>query len=163
MSPQNHLLGLLSILYHIRSLKQSMLMIKSTAVIAAGMAIFMVMVVVMVAATGVGIKDKSSFSEGLGSNIRKTGNAAVDLNAGLGKGHPGTAADTAADQRLDTMAGQKAGQGTVAAFTAADDFGGDDLAVFDGVDLKGGSVAEMLEDETVFVSDGKFHGKSLLM
>ena len=71
-------------------------MIAAAAVIAAGVAFAMVMVITL----DVGVKGEVSSQEVRNRCIRITGHTAVKLNAGLCQGHLGTAADAATDQHI---------------------------------------------------------------
>ena len=124
----------------------------TAAVVAAGVA-FAVMV-----AADVGIVIQVACQECFYSVICVTGNAAVELDAGLSQCHLGTTADAAADQNVNTAAKEETCQSAVAAAVGVHDLGGYDGAVFHVVDLKLLGVAEMLEDQLVCVSNCNFHG-----
>ena len=124
----------------------------TAAVVAAGVA-FAVMV-----AADIGIVVQIACQECFHSVISVTGNTAVELDAGLSQSHLSAAADTAADQNINTAAKQEACQSTVTAAIGIHNFGGDDGAVFDIVDLKLLGMAEMLENQLICVSNCNFHG-----
>ena len=134
--------------------------VASAAVIAAGVA--RAVMGIVVAAAGIGVKEQNAVGESLGSFVCIAGHTAIDSDTGLGKGHPGAAADAAANQCLDVMLSQQICQGAVAAGTGADNDGIHNLTALDGVDLEGCGVTEVLEDVAVFISNCDFHENSLL-
>ena len=124
----------------------------TAAVVAAGVAF------AVVVAANVGIIVQVASQECFYSIIGIAGNAAVELDASLSQSHLCTAADTAADQNINTAAKEETGQGTVAAAVGIHDLGGNDVAIFDIVNLKLLGVTEMLENQLVCVSYCNFHG-----
>ena len=138
-----------------RFLRSMVAVMFSAAVIAAGVA-FAVMMIVVVAAD-IGIECQLSGQQGFHSSIGAAGDSTVELYACGCQGHLGTAADTAADQHICVQGGQNAGQSTVAAAVGIDDMGGNDFAILYIIDLKLFRVAEMLKDLAVFVGNCNSH------
>ena len=128
----------------------------AAAVFAAGMVAVAVCMVMMVA-VHVGIKGESPRQQGRYGFVCRTLHAAVQSDAGLGQSHLRTAADAAADQRIDALSLQKSSQRAVAAAHRVDDFCTDDCAVFYFVNLKLFRVAEMLENLALFICNCNFH------
>ncbi len=81
----------------------------------------------------------------------------TQVDAGGSQSVDCTAADTAADEDIDAFAGKEAGERAVALTVGADDFGGDDFAVFDFVDFEVFTVTEVLEHFAVVVGDCDSH------
>ena len=129
--------------------------VATAAVGAAGMAFTVVMVVM--AAAGVGIVVQGAAEEQFHSLVRVTGYASVNGNAGFHQSIAGTAADAAADQHVDALLTQQTGQSTVAAAIGVQNLGGNNLALSHFIDLELGGVAEVLEDVAVFISNCDFH------
>ena len=127
----------------------------SAAVIAAGMAFTVVMV--MMVAADIGVECQRAFHKSGNCRVSAAGHTAVELDTCGCQSHLGTAADAAADQNVGLQSGQDTGQSAVAAAIGVNDLGGYDLAILDVIDLKLLGVAEMLEDLTVFISNCDFH------
>ena len=85
------------------------------AVVVMVMAAVMALAVVVVGADGVGVVAQPAGQQGLHLGVGAAGGAGVELDAGLGQGVPGPAADAAADQGVHLMRLQEARQGPVAA------------------------------------------------
>ena len=128
----------------------------AAAVFAAGMVAVAVCMVMMVA-VHVGIKGESPRQQGCYGFVCRTLYAAVQGDAGLSQSHLRSAADAAADQRIDALSLQKSSQRAVAAAHRVDDFRADDCAVFYFVNLKLFRVAEMLENLALFICNCNFH------
>ena len=124
----------------------------TAAVIAAGMAF------AVVVAADIGIIVQIACQECFHSVVSVTGNTAVELDAGLSQSHLSAAADAAADQDINTAAKQEACQSAVTAAVGIHDLGGNDVAIFDVVNLELLGVAEMLENQLICVSNCNFHG-----
>ena len=88
--------------------------VAAAAMIAAGMALFMVMRTVMIA-LDIGIIAQAACNKRLHRSVRIAGNTTVKLNARCRQSHLGTAADTAADQHIRLKGRQHTGQCSVAA------------------------------------------------
>lgn len=128
----------------------------AAAVFAAGMIAVAVGMVMMVA-VHVRIKGERSRQQSCYGFVCRTLHAAVQRDAGLGQSHLRTAADAAADQRIDALSLQKSSQCAVAAAHRIDDFRIDDCTVFYFVNLKLFRVAEMLENLALFICNCNFH------
>lgn len=115
------------------------------------------MMVIVVAAPGIGVVVQSAGQQVTHSLIRVAKGTAVDGDPGLSQSIAGSAADAAADQRLHTQSLEHTRQGSMAAAAGRHHLSGQDLAVLDIVNLKGSGVAKMLENEAVFVSNRDFH------
>ena len=74
------------------------MVVAAAAVIAAG--VTFAMLVVMMAATDIGVESQDTCQVIGNRCVGITGTAAVELNTGLCQCHLGTAADTAADQNI---------------------------------------------------------------
>jgi hypothetical protein len=68
----------------------------------------MIVVRIVVAATGAGIKIQNTCSKSFCGFIGIAAHAAIDSDAGIRQRKAGTTANTATDQRIDTQACQKA-------------------------------------------------------
>ena len=128
--------------------------IAAAAMIAAGMA-FAVMIVVV--ALNIGIVAKITGQVIFYSCVCVAPNTAVELDTSLLEGHLGAAADTAADQHICIQTGQNTGQSAVAAAAGIHNLGRNNSAVFHFVYLELLGVTEVLEDQTVSVSDCDSH------
>ena len=126
-------------------------------VLAAGVAAAVVTILVVVAALGVGVEGQLACQQIGHLAVRVAGDAGVELDARLGQGGAGAAADAAADQGIHPVAPEKTGQSAVAAADGADHLGGDYLSVLDLIELKLFTVAEVLEHLAVFIGYSKFH------
>ena len=129
--------------------------VAAAAVITAGMA-FAVMMVMMVA-LNVGIKAQIASQEVCDRCIGVTAAATVKLNAGLGQSHLSTATDTAADQNICIECAKHTCQSTVAAAIGVHNFRSNDVAILHFVNLELLGVTEMLEDHTVSISNCNSH------
>jgi len=127
----------------------------AAAVIAAGVAFAVVMV--MMVALNIGIKAQITCQEVCDRCVGIAAAATVKLNTCLSQGHLCTAADAAADQNICIQCAQNTGQGTVTAATGVDHFGCHNGAVLNFVNLELLGVTEMLEDLAVGVSYCNFH------
>ena len=128
--------------------------IAAAAVIAAGVA-FTVMV--MVVALNIGIEAKITGKLIFHCGVCIAPNTAVELDTSLLEGHLCAAADTAADQHICIQAGQNTGQSAVAAAAGIYNLGRNNSAIFHFVYLELLGVTEVLEDQTISVSDCDFH------
>lgn len=88
--------------------------VMAASVFVAGVAALAVLVVVM-AATNVGVIAERAREQRVDRLIRFAADAAVELNARFRQRHLSAAADAAADQRVHTVPGQENGQRAVAA------------------------------------------------
>ena len=127
-----------------------------TFTMAAAVVTFAMAVTVMVAAN-VGVIAEGAGDQRLDSLVSGTGNAAEETDAGCCKRILCAAADAAADQSINLVIKQEAGQCAVTlSFGADDKFVGDD-AVRDIINLKLFCMSEMLENHAVFISDCNSH------
>ena len=126
--------------------------------VAAGVALF----VGVVGALGQGIVHQQPGGQVLRRLVRVPGHPGVELDARLGQGGFGTAPNAAAHQGLHPLGLEEPGQGPVAAAVGVHHLGGDHLAPLQLVELELGGVAEVLEDLSVFVGNGRFHNVALL-
>ena len=125
----------------------------SAAVVTAGVALVMVMVVLAVVVTAdIGIEFQLALHQRLGCRIRIAGYTAIELDTRCCQRSLGTAADAAADQHLCIQGSQNTGQSAVAAAAGIHNGGRHNFPVLHIVNLELFGVAEMLEDFTVCVS-----------
>jgi len=133
----------------------------AAAVVAAGTFVVMIVVMMMIAG-GRAAGDERSFGKSLRRFISGAGYAGEQPDARHGQRLLSAHANAAADQRFGTASGQETGQSAVSAAVGIDDFGGNDLPVFDFIELKLSGFSKMLEDIAVFVGCSNFHDGSLL-
>jgi len=131
------------------------MMVAAAAVIAAGVAFAVVMV--MMVALNIGIKAQITCQEVCDRCVGIAAAATVKLNTCLSQGHLCTATDAATDQNICIQCAQNTGQGTVTAATGVDHFGCHNGAVLHFVNLELLGVTEMLEDLTVSISNCNSH------
>ena len=130
--------------------------VASASMMAAGMSA-LAMLVVMVIAADIWIIDKSTGQQSVYRSVGIAACASVEADTGFRQSHLSTAADAAADQRIDAVLHQKACQRTVAAAIGVNDFGMSDFAVQDFVKLELLGMSEMLKDLSVFIGNCDFH------
>ena len=118
------------------------------------------LLVVVVGAAGVGVKDQRAGKISRRSAVGVAGNAAAQPDAGLCQRHLCPAANAAAQQHIYAVAHQKAHQCTVPLPVGGDHLGTGDAALLGGVQLELRRVAEVLEHLTVFVGNCDLHNKS---
>ena len=111
------------------------------------------LLVVVVGAAGVGVKDQRASKISRRSAVGIAGNAAAQTDTGLRQRHLCTAANAAAQQHIYAVAHQKAHQCTVPLPVGGDHLGTGDAALLGGVQLELRRVAEVLEHLTVFVGN----------
>ncbi len=129
---------------------------------AAATAFVMVMLTVVIA-LNIGIEHQMACKQCFHSFISIAADATKELNANIGQCHLGTATYTAANQHVGMKTVKQFRQGSVAAAVGADNLGGSDLAIFYIVNLKAFSMAEMLEDFTVFIGYCDSHSSFSLL
>jgi hypothetical protein len=129
--------------------------VAAAAVIAAAMTL--TMMVIMVIAPDIGIEFQLAVHKCLGSSVRAAGHTAVQPDTGSGQGHPGTAANAAANQNIRLQGSQHTGQSTVAAAAGIHHRGGNDLSVLNIINFKLPGMAEMLENFAVFIGNCNSH------
>ena len=125
-------------------------------------AVTLMLVIMMMIAGGRAAGDEPALGESLRRFISGAGYAGEELNARRGQRLLSAHADAAADQGFGPAAGEEAGQRAVSAAVGIDDFGGDDPAVLDFIELELGGFSEMLEDIAVFIGCCDFHDDFLL-
>ena len=129
--------------------------VTAATVVSTGVAFAMMMV--MVVAADIGIIDQLTLYQRFRSRVRAAADTAEKLNTGCIQRHPGAAAYAAADQNIHSQRLQNTGQGSVTASIGIHHLGRNDLALLNLVNLKLLSVAKMLEDLAVFISDCNSH------
>ena len=120
-------------------------------------------VVVVVGANRVGVIIQAPGQQGVHLGVGVAGGAGEKLDARLGQGVAGSAADAPADESLHPVGSQEAGQGPVAAAIGVYHLGGHDLPILHLVNLELLRVSEVLKYLTIFISNRKFHLISLLL
>lgn len=120
-------------------------------------AVALVVVLTVVIAHHIGVIGQGSGGQCFRRRIRITVHAAIQLDTCRRQCRLGTAADTAADQRVHMQRAQNARQRAVAAAVGIHHFRGNDVAVFHIVDLELLRVAKVLKNFSVFVSDRNSH------
>ena len=109
------------------------------------------LLVVMVGAAGVGVKDQRAGKISRRSAVSLAGDATAQPDAGLCQCHLCTAADAAAQQHVHAIAHQKAHQCTVPLPIGGDHLGTGNATLLSGVQLELCRVAEVLEHLTIFI------------
>ena len=134
------------------------------AVAAAGLAVLVgvLVVVAMAVAGGLAGLCEPAGNEGLDAGVAAALGARIDRDAGLGERVDGTAADAAADERVNATVGEQARQGAVAGATGAHDLLVEHLAILDVVDLELSAAAKVHKDAAVVVRRCHPHGADLL-
>ena len=112
----------------------------------------------MVVALGVGIIFQRPIRKGFCGSIRRSLNACVKPDPGVGKRRLRPHADASADQGVSLYRLQEPGQRAVAASVGIHDLLIHDLPGFNIVQLELLGMAEVLEDLSVFVCDCDSHG-----
>ena len=120
----------------------------------------MALLVVVVGAAGVGVKDQRAGKIRRRSAVSIAGNAAAQPDAGLCQCHLCTAANAAAQQHVHAVAHQKAHQCAVPLPIGGNDLGAGDAALLGGVQLELCGVAEVLEHLTIFIRNCDLHTKN---
>ena len=128
--------------------------VTSAAVVTAGMLLSMMVVMIAFCVRVIG---KGSGNAGSHRIVCIPADTAEQLDACLGKGRLGTAADAAADEGIHTQLGKQSCQRTVTASVGVNDLRLYNGAVLDVVHLELFGVTEVLEDFSVFVSYCNFH------
>jgi hypothetical protein len=108
------------------------------------------MVMVMMVASGVGIKLERSFGQRLSCRVCGAAHTAEKLNASLGQRILSPNADTSADQSVSLGCFQEPGKCSMAAAVGIDDLLSDNLSVLHIIELELLCVSEMLKDFPVF-------------
>ena len=118
-------------------------------------AAFAVMVIMMIAVGGAVLRENAGQQLGDGF-IGRAGDSGIELDIRVVQRDLRAHADAAADEGIHALRFKEARQRTVAAAHRGHD-DARQLAVDDFVDLKLLSMAEVLKDLTVFISDSDFH------
>ena len=118
------------------------------------------LLVVVVGAAGVGVKDQRAGKISRRSAVSLAGNAAAQPDTGLCQSHLCTAANAAAQQHIYAVAHQKAHQCAVALPIGGDHLGAGNVAFLDSVQLELRRVAEVLEHLTIFIRDCDLYTKN---
>lgn len=111
----------------------------------------MAMLLVVMAASYVGIEFQRTIEQILDGFIGTARNAAIEINRSGLQGLLGSAADAAGNDGIDFLGLQETDQGTVALTMGVDDVSLDDMAIFDIIDLEFFRMAEMLEYIPIFI------------
>lgn len=111
----------------------------------------MAMLLVVMAASYVGIEFQRTIEQILDGFIGTARNAAIEVNRSGLQGLLGSAADAAGNDGIDFLGLQETDQGTVALTMGVDDVSLDDMAIFDIIDLEFFRMAEMLEYIPIFI------------
>ena len=123
----------------------------SFAVVMTAFVTFSVMMTVVVA-LGVGIIFQRSIRKGFCGSIRRSLNACIKLDPGVGKRRLRTHTDASADQGVSLHRLQEPGKGAVTASVGIHDLLIHDLARINIVQLELLGMAEVLEDLSVFIA-----------
>ena len=92
--------------------------------------------VAVMAAHGVGIVSKLSCQQLLHPQIRVAGHSGIQLNLPLRQRHPGSLADSSADQHIHPVLLQEGCQGSVAIAVGGENPGADYLPILNLINLK---------------------------
>lgn len=111
----------------------------------------MAMLLVVVAASYVGIEFQRTIEQILDGFIGTTCNAAIEINRSGRQGLFRSTADAAGNDGIDFLGLQETDQSTVALTIGVDDVSLDDMAIFDIIDLEFFRMAEMLEYIPIFI------------
>ena len=131
--------------------------VAAAAVAAAGVTFTVVMVMTMVIALDIGIVYQLTGNQSFHGCVRAAGYAAEQANAGCCQCHLRAAADAAADESICFQRGQHTGEGTVTASCGVHNFGTQNFAVLDIIDLELAGMTKMLENVSVFVCYSNSH------
>ena len=117
----------------------------------------MAMLLVVVAASYVGIEFQRPVDQRFNGVISTAGNAAIEVDRGFCQGLFRSTADAAGNDGIDFLGLQETDQGTVALTIGVDDVSLDDMAIFDIIDLEFFRMAEMLEYIPIFIRNCYSH------
>lgn len=117
----------------------------------------MAMLLVVMAASYVGIEFQRTIEQILDGFIGTARNAAIEVNRSGRQGLLGSAADAAGNDGIDFLGLQEPYQGTVSLTIRADDIGFDDIPVFDIINLELRRMTEMLEYIPIFIRNCYSH------
>ena len=119
---------------------------------AAAIVVGTVVLAVMMIADSLGVIGKTAFHQSSDLLVHIAGCTGIEGDACFGKGSSRTAADTAADEGIDTEGHKEIGQSAVTAAHGGQNDLGNDGTVLDLIDFKEFGVAEMLEHLALIVS-----------
>lgn len=129
----------------------------TSAAVGAAVMLTMAMLLVVMAASYVGIEFQRTIKQILDGFIGTARNAAIEVNRSSRQGLLGSAADAAGNDGIDFLGLQETDQGTVALTIGVDDVSLDDMAIFDIIDLEFFRMAEMLEYIPIFIRNCYSH------
>lgn len=129
----------------------------TSAAVGAAVMLTMAMLLVVMAASYVGIKFQRTIEQILDGFIGTARNAAIEVNRSSRQGLLSSAADAAGNDGIDFLGLQETDQGTVALTIGVDDVSLDDMAIFDIIDLEFFRMAEMLEYIPIFIRNCYSH------
>ncbi len=117
----------------------------------------MAMLLVVMAASYVGIEFQRTIEQILDGFIGTARNAAIEVNRSGLQGLLGSATDAAGNDGIDFLGLQETDQGTVALTIGVDDVSLDDMPIFDIINLEFFRMAEMLEYIPIFIRNCYSH------
>ena len=117
----------------------------------------MAMLLVVMAASYVGIEFQRTIEQILDGFIGTARNAAIEVNRSGLQGLLGSATDAAGNDGIDFLGLQEPDQGTVALTIGVDDVSLDDMPIFDIINLEFFRMAEMLEYIPIFIRNCYSH------
>lgn len=129
----------------------------TSAAVGTAVMLTMAMLLVVMAASYVGIEFQRTIEQILDGFIGTARNAAIEVNRSSRQGLLSSAADAAGNDGIDFLGLQETDQGTVALTIGVDDVSLDDMAVFDIIDLEFFRMAEMLEYIPIFIRNCYSH------
>ena len=129
----------------------------TSAAVGATVMFTMVMLLVVMAASYVGIEFQRTIEQILDGFIGTARNAAIEVNRSGRQGLLSSAADAAGNDGIDFLGLQEADQGTMTLTIGVDDVGLDDITVFNIIDLEFFRMAEMLEYIPIFIRNCYSH------
>lgn len=129
----------------------------TSAAVGAAVMFTMAMLLVVMAASYVGIEFQRTIEQILDGFIGIARDTAIEIDRCFCQGLLGSAADAAGNDGIDFLGLQETDQGTVALTIGVDDVGLDDMAVFNIIDLEFFRMAEMLEYIPIFIRNCYSH------
>lgn len=129
----------------------------TSAAVGTALMLTMAMLLVVMAASYVGIEFQRTIEQILDGFIGTARNAAIEVNRSSRQGLLSSAADAAGNDGIDFLGLQETDQGTVALTIGVDDVSLDDMAIFDIIDLEFFRMAEMLEYIPIFIRNCYSH------
>lgn len=117
----------------------------------------MAMLLVVMAASYVGIEFQRTIEQILDGFIGTARNAAIEVNRSGLQGLLGSATDAAGNDGIDFLGLQETDQGTMALTFGVDDVSLDDMPIFDIINLEFFRMAEMLEYIPIFIRNCYSH------